>query len=146
MRFVAGRSAVTEMLLQGAPWHSCYWQGCCSEEPSGRCCWQRRCGGAPSGRRCWPGRCGGSSWQQLLARAAGENSRQQQTGNGHLTEQARNVNLTKQPQDAILAELVRLSFWQTRSLRDCEKIVKRSGRDKGTNKKAASRRVSKLAA
>ena len=70
---------------------------------------------------------GRSSWQQLLARAAGENSRQQQqTGNGHLTEQARSVNLTKQAQDAILAELVQLSFWQTRSLRDREEIVKRS--------------------
>ena len=68
---------------------------------------------------------------ELLARAAGENSRrkqpaEKQTGNGHLTEQARSVNLTKQAQDAILAELVQLSFWQTRSLRDREEIVKRS--------------------
>ena len=61
-----------------------------------------------------------------VAEAAGENSRQQQTGNGHLTEQARSVNLTKQAQDAILAELVQLSFWQMRSLRDREEIVKRS--------------------
>ena len=144
MRFVAGRSAVTEMLLQGAPWHSCYWQGCCSEEPSGRCCWQRRCGEAPSGRCCWPrcrsgapsGRCcwperrGGCCWHgqlaEQLAKAAGENSRQQQqTGNSNLTEQARSVNLTKQARSVNLAELVRLSFWQTRSLRDRKEIGKR---------------------
>ena len=72
----------------------------------------------------------GAAWRMLLTRAAGgtagENSRQQQTGNGHLTEQARSVNLTKQAQGAILAELVQLSFWQTRSLRDREEIVKRS--------------------
>ena len=66
-------------------------------------------------------------WRKLLARAAGENSRQQQqTGNSNLTEQARSVNLTKQAQGVILAELVQLSFWQTRSLRDREEIVKRS--------------------
>ena len=86
---------------------------------------------------------GRAPWRKLLARAAGgtagENSQQQQPGNGHLTEQARSVNLTKQAQGAILAELVRLSFWQRR-------CVGRSGREKGINKKAASRRVSKLAA
>ena len=73
-------------------------------------------------------------WRMLLTRAAGgtagENSRQQQTGNGHLTEQARNVNLTKQAQDAILAGRLRKGW----------------GREKGIDKTAASRRVSKLAA
>ena len=58
-------------------------------------------------------------WRMLLTRAAGgtagENSRQQQTGNGHLTEQARSVNLANQAQGVNLAELVRLPFWQTRS-------------------------------
>ena len=40
---------------------------------------------------------------------------EKQTGNGHLTEQARSVNLANQAQGVNLAELVRLSFWQTRS-------------------------------
>ena len=69
----------------------------------------------------------GALWRKQLARAAGENSRQQQqTGNSNLTEQARSVNLANQAQGVNLAELVRLSFWQTRSLRDREEIVKRS--------------------
>ena len=63
---------------------------------------------------------------ELLARAASENSRQQQqTGNSNLTEQERSVNLTEQARSVNLAELVRLSFWQTRSLRDREEIGKR---------------------
>ena len=73
----------------------------------------------------------GAAWRMLLTRAAGgtagENSRQQQqTGNSNLTEQARSVNLANQAQGVNLTELVRLSFWQTRSLRDREEIVKRS--------------------
>ena len=73
----------------------------------------------------------GALWRKQLAAAAGTGNRrkqpaEKQTGNGHLTEQARSVNLTKQAQGVNLAELVRLSFWQTRSLRDREEIVKRS--------------------
>ena len=72
-----------------------------------------------------------SCWHGQLAKTAGGNSRrkqpaEKQTGNGHLTELARSVNLANQAQGVNLAELVRLSFWQTRSLRDREEIVKRS--------------------
>ena len=142
------------MLLQGAPWHSCYWQGRAAkshredaagrgavakhhrEDAAGRGAMAelllaRELQRSSIGKMLLAGRRGGAAGtgnrQKQLAGATGTGSRRkQQTGNGHLTEQARSVNLTKQAQDAILAELVQLSFWQTRSLRDREEIVKRS--------------------
>ena len=100
MRFVAGRGAVAELLTEGAAAKSH------REDAAGR--------GAVAELLA------GALWRKQLARAAGENSRwkqpaEKQPGNSHLTEQARSVNLANQAQGVILAELVRLSFWQTRS-------------------------------
>ncbi|MCI6918643.1 hypothetical protein MR813_06360 [bacterium] len=67
MRFVAGRGAVTELLMAEAPWRR-GWRHC-GREPSGRCCWQGHCSEAPSGSCCWPefpaGRQCGSIGKQL---------------------------------------------------------------------------------
>ena len=120
------RSSIGKTLLAGALWRSCCWPGgaAVAEMLLARALWRKQLARVA-------GETGGET--------AGENSRKQQTGNGHLTEQARSVNLANQAQGVNLAELVRLSFWQRR-------CVKRSGREKGIIKKAASRRGSKLAA
>ena len=61
MRFVAGRSAVAELLPAGAPWRSYCWPGRCGGKPSGISCWPRRRGGEPSGISCLPERRGGAA-------------------------------------------------------------------------------------